>query len=140
MFLPVPTTLKGSPHWPNYFAAAKTAVGAIDTLDDLDVWLATNQGSWTASAAATLKLEQIAADRRAALTPMAAEPTTDESRAIFRRRLLADFQLCTTADDMRALARNPMVIRMMAEIKEHEPETWDELDAAGGARMKELQS
>ena len=140
MFLPVPTTPKGSPHWPNYFAAAKAAVGSVESLDDLNVWVAINQPSWMDSPTAMMKLEQIVDDRRAALTPQEAEPTPEERRALFRRRLLADFQLCTTVDDMRALARNPMVIRMMAEIHEHEPEAWNELDTAGADRMKELQS
>ena len=140
LLVPVGKTPKGSPHWPNYFSDAKAAVASIADVIGLDAWVEVNRASWEAHPVATLKLEKIIADRRDALAPQAAEPTPEERRALFRRRLLADFQLCTTADDMRALARNPMVIRMMAEIQEHEPETWAELDAAGATRMAELKS
>ncbi len=140
LLVPVGKTPKGSPHWPNYFSDAKAAVASIADVIGLDAWVEVNRASWEAHPVATLKLEKIIADRRDAIAPQAAEPTPAERRTLFSRRLLADFQLCTTADDMRALARNPMVIRMMAEIQEHEPETWAELDAAGATRMAELKS
>ena len=159
LFVAVPTTQRGGPHWPNYIA---TIIAALETEEDLSAWHDANRVSFddvpaTKSKVIGLLDERLAAIRAAGpsdpvdpdqTAPDAADPApwaaffkvpADDKDAAWAWQAAQDLAAAADLTTLRTLAGGAAVRAKMQRFKAERPELFAFVNRAGDERLAALQ-